>query len=119
LSILWTRKDSVDDGERKLSFRDIFAEALVVRILRVLKVLIIVSDLEQNSNQVHERDIVTTVSAIVEEGYENLVLGLHACMSLIASRRSPPVLLLTISTYSSSVGQVRLSRQKRSMPCPR
>ena len=53
-------------------------------------------------------------------------------MSLIAMRKRPPVsathqlrlagrnaLLLTISMYSCSVGHVRLSRQNRSMPCPR
>lgn len=109
----------MDDGERKLSFGDIFAEALIVRILRVLKILIIISDLEENSNQIHERDIVTTLLANRRSKVGNIVLGLHACMSLTASRRRPPVLLLTISTYSSSVGQVRLSRQKRSIPCPR
>jgi len=50
---------------------------------------------------------------------EYTVLVLHACISLTARRRRPPVLLLTISMYSVSEGQVRLSRQNRSMPCPR
>ena len=49
----------MDDRERKLSFCYIFAEALVVCVLCVLKILIIVSDLEQNSNQVDKGDIVT------------------------------------------------------------
>src|SRR5271155_1940117 len=118
LPVIWTGKDGMDDRERKLSFCDIFTEALVVCVLCVLKILIIVSDLEQNSNQVDKGDIVTTFSNY-REWRTNMLLGLHVCMSLTARRRRPPVLLLTISTYSSSVGQVRLSRQKRSIPCPR
>src|SRR5271155_1263658 len=62
LPVIWTGKDGMDDRERKLSFCDIFAEALVVCVLCVLKILIIVSDLEQNSNQVDKGDIVTTFS---------------------------------------------------------
>ena len=62
----------MDDGERKLSFGDIFAEALIVRILRVLKILIIISDLEENSNQIHERDIVTTLLEIAVARLETL-----------------------------------------------
>ena len=83
-------------------------------ILRILQILIIVSDLKQNSDQIHQRNVVPDISSLSEMEY--VEFELHACMSLTARRRRPPVLLFTIWMYSCSVGHMRLSRQKRSIP---
>jgi hypothetical protein len=46
LSVVRTRQNSVNDREGELSFRDILAETFIVRVLCILQVLVVVSDLE-------------------------------------------------------------------------
>jgi hypothetical protein len=115
LSVVRTRENGMNYWEGEFAFGDIFAETFIICVLSILKVLVIVANLKEDSNQVDQRNVITNVSILVSQGVY-IALELHACMSLTARRRSPPVLLFTISIYSSSVGQVKLSRQKRSIP---
>jgi len=48
----------MDNRVGELSLRDIFTEALVLGILVTLKILVIISDLEDNSQKVNQRHTV-------------------------------------------------------------
>jgi hypothetical protein len=116
--------------------------------LGALKVHVVVADLENDSNQVRQRDVVSVRKKRIGAGKSECAKckgagtnlagdsGDAAIISLMDIRNKPPVsatalvsssapgeagdvLLLTMSMYSGSVGQIRFSRQKRSIPCPR
>jgi len=118
LTIIRTGTNGMDYGKRKFAFRDVFAKAFVIRRWSILQILVIIPNLEEDSDDIDQWHAIAKRHHR-EKGGRHIVLQLQACISLTARRSKPPVLLFTISTYSSSVGQVRLSLQKRSSPCPR
>lgn len=44
--------------EGEFAFGDIFAETFIICVLSILKVLVIVANLEEDSNQVDQRDVI-------------------------------------------------------------
>ena len=48
--------------EGEFAFGDVFAEAFIICILSILKILIIIANLKENSNQVDQRDVIANVN---------------------------------------------------------
>jgi len=114
LEITRITANAVDNGVGEFALGDVFTKPFVLSIQVALQVLVVIADLEDDSEKVDERHAISVsrlvpIRAAKRGAYS--VLWLSICISLIASRNSPPVLLATISRYSSSVGQVKESRQ--------
>lgn len=52
LPVLRSRKDGMDDRKREFSFGDILTEAFIVGVLGILQVLKVVSNLEEDSDEI-------------------------------------------------------------------
>ena len=155
--------DRVNNREGEFPFGEIFAISFVVCVLYHqahqhphlytraktdldrLQIDIIVPNLEDDRNEIRERNVVSinriVISICMAEKTTRGPSGEFRCCrchqfdcdseqsARLCDRTSrqynrgergeEDALLLTISMYSGSVGQTRFSRQKRSIPCPR
>lgn len=121
LDVRRVRAYAVDDGERELALGQVLAEPLVLAVGVALQVEIVVPDLEDEPQDVDQRNVVAIEAGFSRQSRPKRMYReprithrsflLASCMSLTANLKRPPVLLDTIVKYSSSVGQMDASLQ--------
>jgi hypothetical protein len=55
----------MNNGEREFPFSNVFTETFVIGVLRILKILIIVSDLKEDSDQIDKWNVIPVSSAYI------------------------------------------------------